>query len=233
MTVTDPTALEANELARACALASAQPDQPAQTDLWHEFVRRFQRPIALAVFRTARTWGNPTTSLVDDLVQETFLRLCANNRRLLRAFNPREPDSILSFVAVIAANITRDHFRAQHAQRRGGPLSQFHVDIASLDHVPPTTPDQPDPLQNLQLEEIDRTLRSFVPDTLTDRDCAIFWLYFQQGFAAREIAAIPTFGLTTKGVESSIHRSTRQLREALKPSPKGFSDPNTLLEENG
>jgi RNA polymerase sigma-70 factor (ECF subfamily) len=69
--------------------------------------------------------------------------------------------------------------------------------------------------RSLLLHQIVRSL----PEPSRER--AVFQLYFQQGYSAREIAAIPALTLTTKGVESLILRLTRQLREKLTPD-EGF-----------
>jgi RNA polymerase sigma-70 factor (ECF subfamily) len=222
----DYSALPANDLAQHCSGVAP----PAA---WEEFVRRFQRPIALAVTRTARGWGISSPALIDDLVQDTFLRLCADNARLLKNFIPREPDCIIGFLKVIASNTTHDHLRGENSQKRGGNMDRFESPHGSLDTLYEAPGQDLVPDKTIQLSEIDRALQSFVPHVLTERDRTIFWLYFQQGFSARDIGAIATIGLTVKGVESSIHRTTRQIRVALAPPPsKGFPASSTINKES-
>jgi RNA polymerase sigma-70 factor (ECF subfamily) len=48
---------------------------------WEEFVRRFHRLIASVVIRTANRIGEASKHVVDDLIQEIYLRLCADNHR--------------------------------------------------------------------------------------------------------------------------------------------------------
>jgi DNA-directed RNA polymerase specialized sigma24 family protein len=57
-------------------------------------------------------------------------------------------------------------------------------------------------------------LRS-APEVIGERDRALFWLYYLQGFTAEEIARLPVAGLTAKGVESALRRVTRWLREEI------------------
>ena len=64
------------ELIAACA-------GPKDEAAWVEFIRRFHVVIAAAVLRTARGWGEPSRSQLDDLIQDTYLKLCENNSRLL------------------------------------------------------------------------------------------------------------------------------------------------------
>ena len=65
------------------------------------------------------------------------------------------------------------------------------------------------------LKEIDRCLETCLEGPDQERDRLIFWLYYQQGLSANAIAALPTVGLTAKGVESSIFRLTRLVREQI------------------
>jgi RNA polymerase sigma-70 factor, ECF subfamily len=46
-----------------------------------EFVRRFQPLISRVAFRVTRQWGQACSSVIDDLVQETYLKLCADRFR--------------------------------------------------------------------------------------------------------------------------------------------------------
>jgi RNA polymerase sigma-70 factor, ECF subfamily len=218
----------ANDLAGWCA-------DVANQAAWQEFVRRFQRPIALVVLRTARGWGEPATALVDDLVQETFLRLCADNCRLLRGFVSRQPDSILGYLKVIAANVAHDHFRAQASLKRGGDLRRVEAETDETESLPAPVQQTNAVEVGLQLAEIDRKMQAFPKDVLSERDRTIFWLYYRQGFTARDIGEIPAFGLTVKGVESSIHRTTALVKGVMQPSVssqiKGMSPVSAIWTE--
>lgn len=224
------SSISANELGRLCCHSGSD-------DVWREFVRRFQRPIALSVLRVARSWGIHSPATVDDLVQETFLRLCADDCRLLRAFVPREPDSIIGYLKVVAANVTRDKLRADNTQKRGGSMERHNPEGADLDTLFVSSTALAEMDRAVRRTEIDRALRSLVPHALTERDRTIFWLYFEQGFSAREIGSIASIGLTVKGVESSIHRTIQQVREAFQapharpPSSEGISASSAIYKE--
>jgi RNA polymerase sigma-70 factor (ECF subfamily) len=58
-------------------------------------------------------------------------------------------------------------------------------------------------------------LRS-APKVVAERDRALFWLYYRQGFTAEEIAGMTAIGLTAKGVESALRRVTIWLRGEIK-----------------
>ncbi len=64
------------------------------------------------------------------------------------------------------------------------------------------------------LAQLDEKLRS-APAVIGERDRALFWLYYLQGFTAEEIARLPAAGLTAKGVESALRRVTLWLRGEL------------------
>ena len=67
---------------------------PSDDDAWEEFVSRVGRPISLTVLRTASRWGEPSRSLVEDLVQSTYLKLWEGGCRLLRRFFLLEGDAM-------------------------------------------------------------------------------------------------------------------------------------------
>lgn len=202
-------------------------------EAWEEFVSRFQRPIGLSVIRTARQWSDVPQQVVDDLVQETFLKLCADRCQLVHAFAMQHPDAISGYIKMIASNVVHDHFKSRFSQKRGAGQAQ-----ESLAETEPTagsrTFGSPEAMeQEVLLKQIDQCLGicSLGPDQ--ERDCLIFWLYYQQGMSAKAIAALPTVGLTAKGVESAILRLTRLVRQQIvqlrsecpngqEPDKKGF-----------
>ena len=66
--------------------------------------------------------------------------------------------------------------------------------------------------QRLQLEQIDKVLRQVAAGNDQERKRTIFWLRHRQGFTAREIASIPSLGLTTEGVESVLMRLSHMIK---------------------
>jgi len=145
---------------------------------------------------------------IDDIVQEVSMRIAAD----ASGFALKLPsDKALSYFSVVAANAARDWFRAKGAKKRGRDMTtNLNEDTFCPDGERLSSQEK-----SLLLDQIVRCL----PEP--SREKAIFQLYFQQGYSAREIAAIPALVLTTKGVESLILRLTRQLREKLSPT-EGF-----------
>src|ERR1700678_3100899 len=106
------SSLSIEELVRRCSASRS-------ADAWEEFVRRFHRLIASVVLRTATRFGDSSRQTVDDLIQETYLKLCADKFRILRNFEQQHPDAFLGYIKVLAANVVRDHFKASYSQKRG------------------------------------------------------------------------------------------------------------------
>ncbi|MGH9581257.1 MAG: RNA polymerase sigma factor, partial [Terriglobales bacterium] len=163
------------------------------------------------VLRSARRWGEDSPQLVDELVQETYLKLCADDCRMLREFQPRHPDSIYGYLKVVAANVVYDHFRAaRSAKRRSPQQSETMADPAA----PSGSDGSPAAVERrVLLQEIARFLEEH--HGVTERERLIFWLYYRQGLTARAIAALPAIELSVKGVESSLFRLTRLVRRHL------------------
>jgi RNA polymerase sigma-70 factor (ECF subfamily) len=194
------------ELVKACAAS-------ADELVWTEFVRRFHPVIAAAVIRTTRHFGELSRLQLDDSIQDTYLKLCEDNFRLLRSFQPRQEDSIYGFLQVVAANIVNDHFKSVLAAKRGANLTE------TLSQASPTEMTSSDSFevvsQRIQLTQIDKILRQVTFGRGQDKKCAIFWLRYRQGLTSSEIAAISSFGLTTEGVESLLLRLTIVIRGHL------------------
>ena len=196
------------ELVRECA---GSKDELA----WGEFIQRFHVVISAAVLRTARHWGEPSRAQVDDLIQDTYLKLCESDFRLLRSFEPRQEDSIYGFLKVVAANVVHDHFKSVLAAKRGATRTESIAEPVQIESRT-MGPDSFDAIsQRLQLEQIDKILRQVTAGKDQDRKRVIFWLRHRQGLTASEIAAIPSIGLTTEGVESVLMRLAAMIRSHI------------------
>ena len=190
------------QLARLCA--------EKDSEAWLEFIERYQRRITLVILRTLREAGRTSTLLIDDLVQETYAALCANDCRLLRDFVEEYPSSLDAMVRVVAANLTHDYLRAQNAKKRGGDFHQVAYDSPALAQIP--SPYGHETVERyMQLKEIDASERQ----TASARDYAIFWLHFHCGMSPNSIARISRFHLTPKGVESSLRRTVDTLKKIV------------------
>jgi RNA polymerase sigma-70 factor (ECF subfamily) len=204
-----------NDLAKACA-------HSASAGEWEEFLRRASPLVQVTAMRAARMWmSSPSPATVDDIVQEVFVRLCEQERRILREFEPRGEDSFFGLLRTVSVSVANDYFRRLYSVKRGGKV----VTMPLLDETSGSTSagaQEPARMhQSALFAQLDRKLRS-APETIRDRDRALFWLYYRQGLTAGEIAALPSAGLTAKGVESALRRVTVWLRgEIEKRKPEG------------
>jgi RNA polymerase sigma factor (sigma-70 family) len=188
---------------------------PCDDGAWEEFVSRVGKAISLTIMRTASLWGEPSRSLVEDLVQVTYLKLWEDGCRLLRVFAIQHPEAILGYLKRTAANATHDYFKHGHSQSSGG--DKPHVSTSDVD------PEAGREVHGSQekiafevfLNEIDEHLKRGLTGPDQERDRTIFWLYFRQGMSTKEIAALPTIGLSAKGIGSVIERLKHCVREKI------------------
>lgn len=214
------TLLSATELVQKCVASD-------NTAAWQEFIRRFQPLVAVVVFRTAQRWGQPSPQLLDDLIQDTYLRICEDDRRLLRTFQPRHPEAIYGFIKTIAANIVHDYFKSAMASKRGAGR------IDSMEHNFPSGAKAADQTahdameHHILIRQVDEILaRSDGEDK--ERNRLIFWLHYRVGLTAREIAALPAIGMGIKGVETALKRSTDMVRRHVVVAREGFGQAKSL-----
>jgi RNA polymerase sigma-70 factor (ECF subfamily) len=199
-----------NDLARACS-------RSADAAEWEEFVRRCTPLASLVALRISRLWlSNASCTAVDDIVQEVFLKLCEQDRRILADFEPRGEDSFLGLLSMVAASVANDYFRRIYSAKRGGKVV---IDPLGEEEAQ-TPPASAHPVMRMQrsalLAQLDERLRS-APERVGERDRAFFWLYYRQGFTAEEIAGLPGAELTAKGVESALRRIVFWLRGEVEP----------------
>jgi RNA polymerase sigma-70 factor (ECF subfamily) len=206
--LTNYSSISPAELIHICAESN-------DAQAWEEFVSRFHRPICLSVMRIARQCAEASRQIVDDLVQETYLKLCSNECRLLHDFALQHPDAISGYIKTIAANVVHDHFKSVYSQKRGAGKAQEAAEEVDPGSSTGSLGSPGAMERQILLKEIDQCLGNCSVGPDQERDRVIFWLYYQQGMSAKSIAALPTIGLTAKGVESAILRLTRLVREHI------------------
>ena len=185
---------------------------------WDEFDARTQGLVAGTVVTTIRRWKVCQSVSPDDVVQEVYLKISANHAALLRRFQPRHPNAILGYLRAVAASVAQDYCKGMNAAKRGSGKDE------SLGATEPAADisqrgGAADIERGVLIREIDQILMVGADGPNGRRDRNIFWLYYRQGFTASAIAIIPGIDLTVKGVESTIQRLTRMVREHLGSSP--------------
>jgi RNA polymerase sigma-70 factor (ECF subfamily) len=173
------------------------------------------KAISLSILRVASLWGEPSRTVVEDLVQVTYLKLWEGNCRILRDFAIQNPDGILGYLKKVAANVTHDYFRHGRSQSAGG--GQTHVSTSDIDvEAGKEGHGSQDRIAfQILLNQVDEHLKEHLTGPDQERDRTIFWLYFRQGMSTKEIGSLPTIGLSSKGVGSVIERLKRCIREQI------------------
>jgi RNA polymerase sigma-70 factor, ECF subfamily len=208
------SAIVANKLARICAYSTRAPE-------WDEFVRLVTPVVALSARRITAVWRDSSNTLVSEIVQDVFLKLCEDERRILREFEDRGNDSFLKLLRMITISVATDYFRRIRAEKRGGvngaaslessPVEEDVSDGAAIRTIEWST----------LMAQLDGLLRRY-PEAVSRRDRHLFWLYYRQGLTAEAISRIPAMGLGSKGVESALRRLVKLLRETIEKNEPGF-----------
>jgi RNA polymerase sigma-70 factor (ECF subfamily) len=186
--------------------------------LWAEFMRRFQPVIAgVIVKRHFRRAGRPEPDRVDDLVQETYRKICTDDFGVLRNFEFRNENSLAfpCFLKVMASNVVEDYFRQKNNEKNGGGLVEEDIEVVQMTVAEPSDSSQ-SIFNRIQIQEIDNCLQQLAAEPNFARDHKIFWLYYRDGLTAQAISQVPDMGLTVKGVESTLLRLIKWLRSKLK-----------------
>jgi len=172
--------------------------------------------IARVIFkRLSRYTRWVDSTRVDDLVQETFLKILKDNCKALRKFEFWHENAFPGFLKVMAANVVEDDIRKRSSNKVGG--GQEPEDIDNL-LQPPSDRSHgvASMFNNLRMSEIENCLKRRKGEPNFERDCKIFRLYYRDGFTALEISQLPDIGLkNVKGVESALLRLIKWIIDCL------------------
>jgi len=172
-------------------------------DAWSEFLSKIQGPIAAVISRTLGKMSQRST--VDDLIQNTWVKLFDNDKAALRRIRNEHENSIYAYVRSAAFHMAHDHIRGLVPD----------VSLEELVSFEPANSQWTDVFKDLRRDEVDRCLKTLSSDPNFERDYAIFWLYYEQGYSAREISELPRFNLSESGVEGVLLRLTRHVKGKL------------------
>jgi len=191
-------------------------DEALREDLWVEFWHRFQPVIARTIRRRIARytrWVDPDR--VDNLVQETFLKILKDDYKALRRFEFCHENALPCFLKVMAAHVVEDDIRKRNSEKEGG--GQTPEDIDNLLQPPSDRSRSVESIfNNLRMNEIENCLQRRKGQPNFERDCKMFRLYYRNGFTALEISQLPDIGLdNVKGVESALLRMIKWVVHCL------------------
>lgn len=191
------------ELIGACAGS----DEPAA---WLEFQRRFHRTIAGAIIRIMGYRTPP--DILENLVQETYLKLCAGDRKLLRTLVEQRAGGIRKYVKLTAESVASDERKRRKAEKR--PDDEKAQTLEDWDTADPQL-DEEAVHQRILLEQIRPLVTACAGTRDCARNCTIFWLRHLQGMTTAEIARLPEVKLGEKGVSTLLDRMFRCVRQKM------------------
>jgi RNA polymerase sigma factor (sigma-70 family) len=173
---------------------------------WERFIALAKPVVSSAVFAALRRW-NCDRSRAEDLIQDSFVRLCDADCRVLRNFRGQDVAALHAYLRVIAASVAVDRLRAEPAHA---------ISLDDPESTAPVADDCParDIERRLLLDRIRRCLAGSEP-----RKQWIFWLYHRDGMTPQAISALPTVGMGRSGVETLIYRLTKAVSDCVR---KGF-----------
>ena len=209
-----PASRPLQDLLRLCT-------EESSAEGWEELIRITHPLLGGTIRRTCLRYGLKPEEVLDDLLQEVYLKISANRGEVLRQFL-HEAEALYPYLKVVAVNQVTDYCRSREAARRRASRT---VALPADDTGPAVAAQARDVEGSLLLEDIDRILAKRLPEASAKRDRSVFWLYYQQGLTASAIAALPGVELSTKGVETLIHRLSRVVRiEIAGAAPRGIPE---------
>ena len=159
-----------------------------EKEAWGRFVRRYAGLVVAAVRGVAREAGE-----VEDLTQEVFLRLCKDDFRLLRGYDPARA-GLSTWITIVARSTARD------AMRRYRPVS------VPIDAVPEG---------RLAIDPIEPVLKLKLPEALlSPRQRQILTMLYDRDMEVSEVAT--ALGIDPQTVRSAHHKAMIKLRAHFK-----------------
>jgi hypothetical protein len=177
-------------------------------DAWVELLRRYHLLILKVSSRTIRRWFRPTPSLLDDLLKDVLVKICANEFRVLRELEWRHEGTLRGLLQVVSSTVAQDYLRRCLTLSRSLHLEQQLEEFVHDRQVK-------DPYSAVEhkilLRQLAGRLAQLIPrEPNRTRDIAMFLLYFGYRVTAAELARL--YHLGTKTVESKLLRLSRLAR---------------------
>lgn len=141
----------------------------------------------------------------DDLVQEVWAELLADDGRALRAYDESRGVTFEGYVGLLAERRAAKILRAARAQKRGG--ATFTVDEAHAARVPAA---DPDPQQSLVAADLAAALDAWLEAHLPERGLLVFRYIYTDGCHPDEVA--DALGVNRQVVYNWTHRIRQTAR---------------------
>jgi RNA polymerase sigma factor (sigma-70 family) len=159
-----------------------------ESGAWEAFVRRFGGLIIAAVRGIA-----PNPSDIEDLTQDVFVRLCKDDFRLLRSYDPARA-ALSTWLTIVARSTARDALRRRRPD--GVPIEAVPEAQLAVDPV--------EPVRKLKLPEA----------LLSPRQREILTMLYDREMEVAEVAQ--ALGIDPQTVRSAHHKAMTKLRAHFK-----------------
>jgi RNA polymerase sigma-70 factor (ECF subfamily) len=155
---------------------------------WEAFVRRYGGLIVAAVRGLA-----PEPGEIGDLTQDVFVRLCKDDFRLLRSYDPSRA-ALSTWLTIVARSTARDALRRKR------------VEAVPIDAVPEG---------RLAVDPVEPAVRLKLPEALlSPRQREILTMLYDREMDVAEIAQ--ALGIDAQTVRSTHHKAMIKLRAYFK-----------------
>lgn len=190
--------------------------------VWEEFYLRFNQCIEYYVKKALFLYKNNSyvkeiefVSLQEDLVQEIYVKLLANDYKALRSYKDKDKDkSFYSYLHKISVNTVVDYFRHLDKQKRQGVELSLEKANRELSKDFFSSKLNPCDLTILKCE-LEDILNKALSSTQSKRNKKIFILFTVLGMTSKEIIEVFDTPLTTDTIENVVKNIRKYLREFL------------------
>ena len=213
----DYAALSHNDLIKFMAR------HPDDNQAWARFLERFNPFVYATIMRECKKRGRLSAAVTcDDLAQEVYAKVYKN----LRHYQGRYENSCFLYLAIIALNTVKNHYRRQHAA--GRPQEEKRVSLQELridvqydrpmrvsELIPASDWDEEERLADL-LQQIEHCLQKILHKSRHRvRDELIFHYYFVCDIGVERIAAFAEVNLSQQRVFGVLNGFKLRIRKCL------------------
>jgi RNA polymerase sigma-70 factor (ECF subfamily) len=174
---------------------------------WRAFTHRYGRLIHACICRvTSRFPGVVRPDDSSEICSMLYVQLLSNEKMKLRSYSPERGSKLGTWLGLLATHTAFDFLRSVRRVPR-------HAELTEAEQLAAEVPDPSDAsMYREELGRVGRVLSSF-----TSKDREFVRLYFSEGLAPEEVAAL--MGVSVKTVYSKKHKIQRRLESLLAEHP--------------
>jgi integrase len=197
---------------RLVHMIALQPDHPKA---WNEFFRRYHQHIGQTIYKAVIRYGHPDgVGIVEDLVQEVYKKLVAENCRALFVFKSDIENGIFKYLQIIAVRIVLNDITRKKAKKF--PPHDKKIGAGEIDQLLPQ--DWRDKIRYDELvAEIETCLEKILHGRRhANRDRLIIRYYLFDELKPDEIVSITPSEAPSSPVDLSVKRVSNIIGEIIK-----------------